>query len=247
MKKMIFAIILLFNITGARAVENLDFQITKNLDFVNAADDIKKFWEDLQKNRSVKNIGKDQDFRHLYVGLQGVIEATLANSNLDVIGVIHTALPPTPLRTEGKVITEGLITPEIQNDPERLKTVLNRVNILPTYLAAGKKLYACYPKLSQDTKVPGMDIYLKKLALFAGVLIDKPFSGNLPAELSGATYIIQDKTGKKYYFGLLARQASAPDDNATWMMIYGPESDETVKDHVNKVMTFLENKKIKLD
>ena len=99
MKKMIFAIILLLNITEARAVESLDFQITKNLDLVNASADIKKFWEDLQKNRSVKNIGKDQDFRHLYVGLQGVIEATLANSNLDVIGVIHTALPPTPLRT----------------------------------------------------------------------------------------------------------------------------------------------------
>lgn len=247
MRKIILALILLCNITPGEALENLDSQITQNLDLVNVSADVKEFWKDLQKNHYVENIGKDQDFRHKYVGLQGVIEATLANSDLDVIGVIHTALPPTPLRTEGDVIPEGLITPDIQNDPERLKTVLNRVNILPTYLAAGKKLYACYPTLSQDSKVPGMEIYLKKVALFAGALIDKPFSGELPKELSGATYIIQDKEGKKYYFGLLARQASSPDDKATWIMIYGSESDEAVKNHVDKVMTFLEDKEIKLD
>lgn len=247
MKKTIFALILLFSIMEGKALENLHSQITKNLDLVNASAEVKEFWKDLQKKHSVKNTGKDQDFRHLYVGLQGVVEATLANSDLNVIGVIHTALPPTPLRTEGEAIAEGLITPEIQNDPKRLKTVLNRANILPTYLATGKKLYACYPKLSSDAKVPGIEIYLKKLALFEGALIDKPFSGDLPPELSGATYIIQDKTGKKYYFGLLARQASAPDDKATWTMIYGSESEKVIKSHVNKILSFLKKKKIKLD
>jgi hypothetical protein len=246
MKRSLFVLAIWLNFSPVFGLDQLTAMIDQNLDQVQASSELKEFWGQLKTTHLVENKGKDQEFRHKYVGLQGVVEATLADSKFDVVGVIHTALPPTPLRTQGQVMAEGLITKDIANDPLRLKTVLDRVNILRTYLDKGKKLFACYPQPQGDVSIPGIDVYRQEISHYSN-LIDMPFIGELPKELSGATYIIKDGNGHTYCFGILARQASAPDDDAHWVMIYGPASNGVVQRHVDKIIDFLSEKQIFLN
>lgn len=110
----------------------------------------KALWDRvLGEGGGVEATGPDVENRPVFVGLQAVIEASIASGlksgkYVGAAGVIHTPLPATPLRMKGE-ISEGLVIEDIANDPARLETVTRREEILQSYLKAGGTLIAAYP------------------------------------------------------------------------------------------------------
>ena len=137
-----------------------------------------------------------------------------------------------------------MVAPEISQDSNRSKTISSRAVILRRFLEnSNNVLYACYEQESLKKESPGLSIYEDLVKKF-GTLRDTPFAGNLPVNLSGATYFIQDSKGRKYCFGLLARQANAPTDSARWVMFYGRTTNEKIKKHIRTLTTFLKEKNL---
>lgn len=242
MKKYIYFFVLGLGLSLKQSPA-LESMITDTLNHSCSSEKLKEFWRILAANHVIEEFGNDEDFRHKYVGLQCEVEKVLADSTFTVLSIIHTPLPCTPLRNQMTQMSSGLVAEEIKNDPTPLKTVLDRTISLRDYLKAQKKLYVCYPQLQNDIVIPGMDIYQEALKKYP-TLIDKPFFGELPKDLSGATYIIKDEERKEYCFGLLVKQAIAPEDKTNWVAFYGPLENLQVKNHYNKVISFLSERGI---
>lgn len=177
----------------------------------------KVVWRQVIDNRG-KFVVKDEDAanRPKFVGgIQACFESSvnqLLKDNLleAAVCVIHTKLPPTPLRTDGIVLAEGLISPEVAADPLRLETVTKRPNILRTFLENGGRLLAAYPESSLEGELPGIGIYQSLLEKYPDNLIDYPIAiEELSNEYSGATCLIQDEDGVTL-FSIAATQASSP-------------------------------------
>jgi hypothetical protein len=173
-----------------------------------------QLWHELQKNNgSVVIEGNDAVNRPKFVGLQAIIESNLVtalkqNKIIAAVGIIHTKLPATPLRTEG-TITEGLVSPEIMRDKKRLDTVLTRPNIIRNFLAAGGRIVSAYPSASLKENVPGIQIFDSLQQLYKNNLVNYPMK-DFSDEYTGATYLIKEKNGKITCFSIMATQANNP-------------------------------------
>lgn len=229
-------------------------RITNNLSLAEQDVAIQNHWSNLATNHYVEHIGPDADFRHLYVNLQGLIEYSLAQEkDIKITGIIHTATPPTPLRTDGTILHEGLVAEAIAKNPKLIETVTKRANILRQFLASGKRLYAYYPSSALSPSLSGIDIYRDLLNTYKACLMDRPFDGDFPKkDLTGATYLIEipepDNTRfELYVFSIMALQANDPKDDAQWAMWFGPISDPKVEERYNQILSFLRSKDIKID
>ncbi len=206
----------------------------------------KELWDTIKAQGGEVIISADADNRPKFVGLQALIEANIAsaiaqNKITAAVGVIHTKLPATPLRSDG-VIAEGLVTPEIMQDPARLETVLKRPNIIRNFLSAGGRLIAAYPKSSLQQEIAGFEMYRSLLDQYKN-LIDFPLD-ELEDRYSGATYIIEEKSGKITCFSIMATQANNP--GAQMGMWFGSLEQEKVKARFDQIDNFLKDQKLDL-
>ncbi len=163
-------------------------------------------------------ISKDEDAanRPTFVGgIQACYESSMtellkSHSDSGTVCVIHTRLPPTPLRTDGVALApQGLVSLEIAAHPQRLSTVLIRPNILRSFLETGGRVIAAYPKNASYDEIPGIGIYNALLEKYPDNLVDHPIK-DLPDEYSGATCLTKGKNHKIALFSIAATQASSP-------------------------------------
>jgi hypothetical protein len=209
---------------------------------------IKELWNGIEaQNGEVISSASDADNRPKFVGLQAIIEANIATAIAQskitaAVGVIHTKLPATPLRSDG-TITENLIASEIMQDPARLATVLERSNIIRNFLAAGGRLIAAYPKSSLTEQIPGFEIFQSLLAQYGSNLVNFPLDEFLD-EYTGATYLIEEGSGKIICFSIMATQANNPGGQmGIW---FGSFEQEKVKARFDKIDEFLKKQNLDL-
>ncbi len=134
----------------------------------------------------------------VYVGIQRAVEATVSEAVklgkvLAALGVGHTPVPLTPLRTEGDV-PKGFITEAYRNDPNRLETVTTRPHLVREFMNVGGVIATIYPTKALDNPPEGMKFFQKALRENPDTLVDAP-SSNFDTSLTGATYWIQDQEG----------------------------------------------------
>lgn len=234
---------------GCREQNAINSSVEETIQLTKQESSVKDLWKAVTDSGGVTSVGSDEMNRPRFVNLQACVEASLASlikskKIVSVVGVIHTPMPATPLRTAGE-ITSGLVAKEIQEDPKRLETVMKRTNILRDFLTNGGKLLAVYPKSALATPIPGLDIYEALKQSFAGKLIDKPID-TFPPELTGATYLIKDTTGKIFCFSIMAYQANSPQKQMEWGMWYGPLDHPKVQERFKTINDFLISQGINL-
>ena len=189
----------------------------------------------------------DQSVRPYFVSLQGVIEQNLAielqhGKIKNLVGIIHTPTPATPLCTNGD-ISEKLVDSSLLTDDKRLFTVRARADIVRDFLDLGGKLYAVYPKGGLEKRtIDQQNIYLKTLKNHSNNLFDSELaSASIDHDLVGASYLFEDDLGDQYLFALRAYQANAPADDNTWTMWYGKVSEAHIAKRLGRLREFLRN------
>jgi hypothetical protein len=177
--KKIITLLLCLSTQSLQALNPFEQKIDTYIEQAQADLSVKPHWDLLKQNNYIEHVGPDAEYRVRYVDLQGIIESALADEkNINVMAIIHTALPPTPLRALEGEITPGLLSPEVAADPKLIATVIKRCNILRRFLANNKSLYAVYPisALSGPIPVPGIDIFNDLCTNFKN-LVNTPFEG----------------------------------------------------------------------
>jgi hypothetical protein len=175
--------------------------------------------QSLQAHGFVVESGTDQALRPVFVSTQrnvekAMIQALIENAAASVVCVIHTKLPPTPLRTEpSQPVEPPLVDQAIAADPVRLQTVTDRAVVLRELLNAGATLVATYPQTALASEIPGLDIYKRLLATYPN-LVDRPLADSIPDALSGASCIVKLVTGDEVFFSIRAFQANQPSDTS---------------------------------
>lgn len=207
--------------------------------------DLRIYWNQLVQNGSVNVNGTDQHFRPAFVGLQAIVEHVMAESlNREIhmlVGIIHTPAPCTPLcNKEVATVDESLVTPDLAKDPRRLYTVHARTKTIRDFYRLGGLLYIVYPQGGRSIRsAEQLAIYdneLKKNPLF---LIERVLrASEIPSHLVGATYLMRDKTGKLFAFGIQMTQANktGQGDFGLW---FGPIDHPAVKIRVESVLGFI--------
>lgn len=232
---LVFSVFLFVNPeeSFAAAEQSFSAHVQENLQKIQAP---KSLWEELEKTGYMEDIGPDADYRAKYVNIQCAVEASLADTqDIEVVAVIHTALPPTPLRTIPKNVENADIK----------ATITNRALVLGRFLDndGHRKLFTVYP---QSSTPEGMDVYKENLAKHPKTLIDNPFDGEFKKEITGATYIFKDKTGQIFLFSIKALQANKPEEKAHWALWYAPLSHAKAQERFKEVNAFLASVGIKI-
>lgn len=186
------------------------------------------------------------DLRVKFVGLQGCIEHVLACSQAlgeirEIIGVIHTPSPATPLCARSRSDTSDLLDESIRRDPKKLLTVLSRTQIVREYLMKGGKLYVAYPRGGLEKRSSEQQkIYREALDQFQGNLIDQVLATDaIPQDIVGATYVIRTANRQLYAFSIKSRQANDIQDLSEWGLWFGPVQNLAIAARINEVFNYL--------
>jgi hypothetical protein len=205
-------------------------------------------WKELFQNGMIDKKGPDKEIRPYFVTLQGIIEHVLAHMHNrkeigDLEGVIHTPMPPTPLCTEGE-ISQGLVDPSIEQNPQSLFTVQVRATIVRDYLHQGANLYCVYPREGFDKRSEAQqEIYRKVKEEYPTHLFDVPVDCGFEQELTGAYYLFRCG-GKSFAFAIKMTQAKAPEPNdpqptGDFGLWFGETNHPDVKDRITTVSNFI--------
>ncbi len=169
----------------------------------------------------------DTVLRPKYISIQAAFEQLLAHELMierlkQVIAVIHTPMPATPLCTEGEVTTE-LVDRNLLKDEKRMRTISKRSETLRTILQSGGTLMAAYPGLARTKRSPSqLAIFEDLLKKYAKNLFDIPMGClDVAPEMIGATYIFETMQGKWLTFSIRATQANAIETPASSTMWFG--------------------------
>lgn len=208
-------------------------------------EEIYSLLEEVEKNDSILETGSD-DLRVKYVNSQGCIEHVLACSQalgeiVELIGVIHTPTPATPLCVKPEGNIEGILDQSIRFDLHKLLTVRSRAQIVREYLANGGKLYVVYPKGGFEKRNSDQQkVYKDELQKFAGNLIDWVMScTEMNQDMIGATYLFRNQDRQIFAFSIKSRQVNDIQKQAEWGIWFGPISQSSIKDRVNLIFDYL--------
>lgn len=233
MRIVLMAAVLLFSSLSADPILN------EARDTAPQEEGILTLFERLEQEHHISEIGTD-DSRVKFVHVQGAIEEILAKKQAsgeitDLMGVIHTPLPTTPLCTRPNASNLGA-------DPNQWETVLSRAQILREYLRMGSKLYVVYPEGGLEKRnQEQQDVYTAALMEFSPNLIDCTLSIELmDPDMIGATYLFV-KNNELYGFSIKARQFLDPSPQTEWGLWFGPVSDRAVSDRIESVFLYLSN------
>lgn len=193
----------------------------------------------------VTKLDTDKNTRPYFVTLQGIVEQNLAfelkrGKIKNVVGIIHTPTPATPLCSEGE-ITEGLVHPSLIEDENRLFTIRARADTIRDFLGLGCTLYVVYPQGGLEKRTEEQKaIYFKALKEYSENLYDHVLSQTeMDHDMVGASYLFQDEEGSEYLFSLKAYQANDPKDDNTWTMWFGKTSEPEIAKRLSRVRQFL--------
>lgn len=216
----------------------------KSEEFTTLKAGILQRWNNLVAKGSLVVTATDQETRPYFVAIQGIVEHVLAtelNKSIEnLVGIIHTPMPATPLCTKGEVSRE-LVDQSIADDPLRLFTVKARTTIIRDYLYQGGDLYVAYPKDGLSKRnAQQQAIYLQELQNYPAHLFDLPLAcDEIDPEIIGATYFFTTESGEKYVFAIKMTQANNPLESGQFGLWFGPASHPTIEERVSKVLAFL--------
>ena len=183
--------------------------------------------------------------RGRFVLLQGCIEQALACAQtigeiVDLVGVIHTPLPATPLCTKADNLDDSLLDESIRDDPEKRLTVRSRAIILRDYLEKGGILYIVYPKGGLERRsAEQQEIYLSELARYPGHLIDWVLNtSHIDPDMIGATYFFRNRRGSLFIFSIKARQANDPQELSEWGIWLGEIEHPRIADRIQSLFSY---------
>lgn len=207
--------------------------------------EVYNLWNNILENKgNIQISGDDAQNRSRFINLQGVIESTISSLCIDqkitAFGVIHTQLPPTPLRTNDQN-TRDIVAEEIYSDQKRLDTVLTRANILRDYIRCGGVLVCATPRYEDN--IEGIDIFNKLKENYKNNLYAQELKHctTLEHDKSGATYFI--KEGEELFiFSIKASQANSPSNS--WAMWFGDVTQEQIKGRLNDITLFLKDNEV---
>lgn len=209
--------------------------------------EIHRLLEELKTEGEVIRSGDDAINRPVFVSTQANIEKVMAymlaaGKIRNLMGIIHTPAPATPLCTEGR-ITEGLVDPSMKDDDKRLYTVKTRAQIVRDYLEKDGILYALYPIGGyQKRSKEQLQILEELLDNYPINLKSKELNCSvLKKDMSGATYLFKGPDSKIFVFGIMAPQAIFAHTNQEWGMWFGEISDSPVEKRMQYVFQFIKN------
>lgn len=209
---------------------------------------IAKVLDAVEDNFETVETGSD-DLRVKFVQSQGCIEHVLAcfqalGEIQDLIGVIHTPTPATPLCMRPGGDPNDLLDPSIRFDLSKLLTVRSRAQIVREYLIKGGKLYVVYPQGGLEKRNPEQQaIYKEELQRFAGRLFDWVLNTNkISDDMVGATYLFRNPERQVFAFSIKSKQANDIQSQAEWGIWFGPVVEKKVADRVNEVFDYLSEK-----
>lgn len=202
----------------------------------------------LGQHRALVEKGND-DLRIRYVIVQSTIEHVLACAQAmgevkDLVCVIHTPVPATPLFTlSDEDPSVGLLDASIADNPQKLLTVQSRAQTIREFLHKGGKLYAVYPKGGLEKRsAEQQTIYQEILAQFPEQLVDWVLeSDTLAEEMIGATCLFRDVRGQTYAFSIQSTQANSQQEESTWGLWFGPLDNDAVQERVETVLDYLDS------
>jgi hypothetical protein len=202
----------------------------------------------LQDNHHFLETGSDA-LRAKCVGLQGIIEHVLAcafaaGEIRQLVGVIHTPAPATPLCASTAVDNiQDLLDPTSANDPEKLLSIRSRVQIMRDYLLQGGRLHAVYPAEGFFLRTPEQQAnYTQILEEFPNSLFDWPLAiEEIPPDRIGAVYLFEDQQGHLFAFSIKSTQAFAPHDNVEWGLWFGEAGEPSVNDRLVDILNYVIN------
>lgn len=187
------------------------------------------------------------DLRVKYVSSQACIEHVLACSQalgevVDLIGMIHTPMPATPLCTKPEPLDDSLLDPSIRFDLDKLLTVHSRAKIIREYLIKGGVLYIVYPRGGLEKRSPQQQaIYQEELLNYPHQLFDWVLdTTQLHPEMGGATYFFKNQIGDIFVFSIKAPQASHPENRTEWGLWLGEVKNPFVKQRVAALFDYFQ-------
>jgi hypothetical protein len=211
---------------------------------------VEERWRELVEKGVLEVIATDKEVRPYFVALQGIVEHVLAHEfnekNITTLaGVIHTAMPATPLCALGNVSSElldpSLVDPTIAEDPVRLLTVKIRATIIRDYLFQGGDLYIAYPK-EGFTKRSGdqQKIYKQELESYPSHLFDRPLDcESIDKNLSGAFYLFKKGEGEVCAFAIKMTQANDPLESGSFGLWFGELNQSSIFHRVSEVLDYV--------
>lgn len=193
--------------------------------------DTQKLWHKLKENGHFKE-QEDENTRSKFVNMQFLFESTLASMLKDklatkVISVIYTPLPSTPLRTDGNNL-DLLLSAEDMKNPDILNTIVSRYESVHEYLENDGMLYNIYKTPTNESEIPGIDIYRQNLKTYPSHLIDTP-TDIFENKFTGAAYLVQCENGQQIFFSISSKQINEQSDKKEWEIYYGSLSNKKIK------------------
>ncbi len=204
---------------------------------------------DVLKSKGFYREAGSDDFRVKFVSTQGAVEHVLACAQamgeiVQLVGVIHTPTPATPLCTlPTEAPSTGLLDPSIAYDLHKLLTVRSRAQIVREYLHKGGKLYIAYPRGGLERRTSEQQTtYHAALTEFPTLLIDSVLDSDLlPSDRVGAIYMFRDRQGHSYAFSIKSTQAIEPQAYVEWGLWFGAITNSAVSERVNNVFDYLDS------
>ncbi len=214
---------------------------------IHSKGDVLDLVSELRTQNAYIERGSD-DFRIKFVSTQGTVEHVLACAQAlgeitELVGVIHTPTPTTPLCTRPNEDPAGLLDPSIAHDLDKLLTVRSRAQIVREYLHKGGKLYVVYPEGGFERRsAEQQTIYTEELATFPDQLFDWVLPSDLlDPEMVGATYLFRDRSENLYAFSIKAKQANDPHDDSEWGLWFGAVTSPVVIERIHEVFDYLDS------
>lgn len=203
----------------------------------------------IQQNQVVIEKGND-DLRVKFVNAQGYIEHVLACMQVlgdihELVGIIHTPMPATPLCTKQDHIDQTLLSDSIRSNKEKLWTVRSRAQVVRDYLHKGGKLYVVYPKGGYEKRSAEQQlVYKEELNNFQSNLIDFVLNTDeMDPEMIGASYFFRNSQNQRFFFSIKAHQANDPQNSSEWAIWFGPVEHPQIAERIQTLFHYFERVK----
>ncbi|ETO04840.1 4-hydroxy-3-methylbut-2-en-1-yl diphosphate synthase, partial [Reticulomyxa filosa] len=194
-------------------LKNEVFKSIKNFKFANNKERLVVYnlMQKLSNESHVVLLGKDEELRPKTVFLQALIEYSIVKGlqNKDFVNavlVIHTPMPPIPLRITGNTVPPGIVPLHYKDNDRVIHDILFRNNNLINLLKNNATILSVYLSSTQKTKIIGYENFTSLLSQYKN-LVDKTIK-ELKPEYVGATYIVKDKWGNLTAFCIKATQVT---------------------------------------
>ena len=190
---------------------------------------------DLREHGVYERSGSDEECRPVFVGIQGAVEAVIAeklreNKLAGSVSVIYTPRPPTPLCVSPGKVDDSVAASGVIADSQRLATIESRAQIVRSYLKWGGKLYVVFPEKGVALRTEEQQAIFRQVQQkYPGELFVKEIdSKTFKKDQVGAAYKISSWNSYPILFSIKATQAMDAQTHSNWKLWFGPIYDGSV-------------------